>query len=82
MFIKKNTVMRVSVYVLSAKWDMSFPKQCDLSVAGKVYGHELFSGRQEAILDFCRDQSCNHFTLLVQENVLISVVNSRPGLLL
>lgn len=44
---------------------MSFPQQCDLSVAGKGYGHELFSGRQEAILDFCRDQSCNHFTLLV-----------------
>lgn len=57
--------MRVSVYVLSAKWDMSFPTQCDLSVAGKGYGHELFSGCQEAILDFCRDQSCNHFTLLM-----------------
>lgn len=57
--------MRVSVYGLSAKWDMSFPKQCDLSLAGKGYGHELFSGCQEAILDFCRNQSCNHFTLLM-----------------
>lgn len=44
---------------------MSFQKQCDLSVSGRIIGQELFFGCQEAILDLCKDQSSNHLILLI-----------------
>lgn len=57
--------MRVGVYVLSAKWGISFQRQCDLSASGKDMGQELFLGCQEAILDLRKDQSFNHLMLLI-----------------